>query len=101
MSRASHRKLLQGTTQDFDLLLAIGPSSSKAYGGRHITIASMTAPDRPTALKAVRDSGCSSKLTDYQGTYGWYMNGPPSNCLGHMDASETTCHDSKPWNLQR
>jgi hypothetical protein len=83
-----------------DLILGVQPEGKWDYGGRHITIARVTAPSRDAAAAVVRN--CSSKLADATTKQvGWVMKGPPSNCLGHMVAGATSCKDANPWDLQK
>lgn len=87
-------------SQDFDLILGVQPTGHLAYGGRHITIAKVTASSREAAAAAVKQ--CNGHLIDPKTkALGWSMKGLPANCLGHMDAGATSCKDSTPWDLQK
>jgi len=84
--------------EDFDLLLAVKPDSSLAYGGRHITVATIKAQSRSTAAATLKP--CNKVLTSSQG-FGWRMPGPPTSCLGHMDPTANSCSDNRDWNLSK
>jgi hypothetical protein len=87
-------------TQDFDLILGVQPEGHLAYGGRHITIALVTASSREAAAAAVKQ--CNNHLVDNRTrVLGWIMKGAPANCLGHMDAQANSCKDNKTWNLRK
>jgi hypothetical protein len=78
----------------------VQPEGHLAYGGRHITIASVTASSREAAANAVKQ--CNNHLEDNRThALGWIMKGPPANCLGHMDAKANFCKDSNTWDLRK
>lgn len=85
---------------DFDLILGVQPAGYLDYGGRHITIAKITATSREAATAVLKN--CNEKLADAKtGTVGWVMKGPPANCLGHMEPGVDVCKDHLPWPLQK
>jgi hypothetical protein len=86
-------------TKDFDLILGVSPDASKEYGGRHITIAHVTAKSEAAAADVLRK--CKHVLAE------WSMRGSTSlgsmagpACLGHMSPGATTCSDNKEWQIE-
>lgn len=76
------------------MILGVKPAGHLDYGGRHITIAKVTATSREAATAVL--TSCNEKLAG-----GWVMKGPPANCLGHMVAGADVCKDHLPWPLQK